>query len=100
MLFPGDRTEMSDATAGVVDEEVTRLVNEAHDQARSILEQRGDLMARLSKLLMAQEVIEGEALLEYVEGRRRIPDPAEAPDRAATQELQPSGPAIIPAPGE
>jgi cell division protease FtsH len=100
MLFPSDRTEMSDATAGVVDEEVTRLVNEAHDRAREILEQRGDLMARLSKLLMAQEVIEGEALLEYVEGRRRIPDPAETPEHAETQELQPSGPAIIPSPGE
>jgi hypothetical protein len=84
----------------VVDEEVTRLVNEAHDRARDILEQRADLMGRLSRLLMAQEVIEGEALLEYVQGRRKIPDPSEAPERAETQELQPSGPSIIPAPGE
>ena len=49
------------------------LVEEAHDRARTILQARGDALLRLSRLLMAREVMEGEELKAYVEGTREIP---------------------------
>ena len=69
MLFPGERREMSDETAKLVDEEVARIVNEAHDRARTILDERKDLLDRLARLLMEREVLEGKELRERVEGR-------------------------------
>jgi cell division protease FtsH len=101
VLFPGERTEMSDATARVVDEEVTRLVNEAHNRAQQVLAERQELMGRLSRLLMAREVIEGENLRTYVAGTAPIPDPSDVPPEGVpTQELTPSGPEIISSPDQ
>src|SRR5437773_4177546 len=40
MLFPGERPEMSDALASMVDDEVKRLVNEAHARAQEVLNER------------------------------------------------------------
>ena len=77
-MFPGERTEMSASTAQLVDQEITRLVNDAHERARMILISQRDMMERLSDLLMITEVIEGAALSEYVSGSRPIPGPEEA----------------------
>src|SRR5438477_6552123 len=44
MMFPGDRPEVSDETSRIVDEEVTRLVNEARATATVILEKDRDLL--------------------------------------------------------
>src|SRR5438309_3056895 len=78
MLFPGEGPQLSAGTATVVDEEVSRMVNEAHDRASEILRERRDLLERLSKLLMVQEVIEGKDLHDYVENNVPIPTPEEA----------------------
>jgi cell division protease FtsH len=97
VMFPGERVEVSEATWRIVDEEVSALVNEAHDRARTILTEKRDLMERLSKLLMAREVIEGAELRDYVDGAKPIPDPDQEPDVARTQELQ-TGPQITASP--
>ena len=92
---------MSETTANVVDEEVSRMMNEAHDRARGILEEHRELLDKLSKVLMTQEVIDGEDLLDYVEGRRAIPTIEEAEaarDQAATEQLP--GPVIVASPTE
>ncbi|MGQ0669230.1 MAG: ATP-dependent zinc metalloprotease FtsH [Actinomycetota bacterium] len=94
VLFPGERQEMSDAMAQIVDEEVTRLVNEAHDRAREALVAQRDVLDRLSELLMIQEVIEGKDLSEYVEGTKPIPTPEEARELATAGNGQTSGPAV------
>ncbi len=96
MLFPGESPSMSGSLAAVVDEEVARLVNEAHERARTILEERHELLDKLSALLRKTEVIEGEELKDYVDGRRPIPTPGELADAAPTQEL--SGPQITASP--
>jgi cell division protease FtsH len=101
-LFPGEGSQLSTETAKLVDEEVARLVNEAHQRARKILEDDRDLLDRLSKVLMSREVIEGKHLHEYVEGSREIPTPEALEQEAAqkasedgqTKEI-PSGPDII-----
>jgi cell division protease FtsH len=75
VLFPGERPEMSEATAELVDQEIARLVGEAHERATRILREKRELLERLSRLLMAREVIEGKDLRDYVEGRAEIPEP-------------------------
>ena len=73
-LFPSDRPDMSEDTARMVDAEVTRIVNEAHDQARGILDKRRDLLDDLARLLMVREVMEGKDLKAYAAGEEPVPD--------------------------
>ena len=75
LLFPGERPEISDATAEAIDQEVARLVNQAHDRAQGVLEDRRGQLDKLSALLMAREVIDGRDLHNYIDGRAPIPDP-------------------------
>jgi cell division protease FtsH len=77
-FFGGQAAKMSGHTAEVVDEEVSRLVNEAHERATEILKGKRDLLDKLSQLLIATEVIEGDDLRAYVLGTAPIPDPATA----------------------
>ncbi|MDO9186746.1 MAG: ATP-dependent zinc metalloprotease FtsH [Bacteroidia bacterium] len=56
----------SEATAQLIDEEVRKLVEQAHESARSILEKNRDKLDALAKLLLEKEVVykkEIEALL-------------------------------------
>ncbi|MEX0991582.1 MAG: ATP-dependent zinc metalloprotease FtsH [Actinomycetota bacterium] len=96
-LFPGQGKEMSEATAEVVDQEVARLVNDAHERARSALLQRRDLMERLSELLMVNEVIEGRELVEYVQGVRPVPTREEAIAAIKDNGKPPLAPDLAPA---
>jgi cell division protease FtsH len=73
MMFPGERPEMSDDTARTIDEEVTRMINEAHDTAREILTKDRELLDRLSQVLMAREVMDGRELMAFVTGEKPIP---------------------------
>jgi len=97
LLFPGEGPRMSGRLADRVDAEISRLVTEAHRQATEILEARRDLLDRLSKLLMATEVIEGKDLMDYVEGTVPIPEPEPRPDGGDTHV---TGPAITVMPSE
>jgi cell division protease FtsH len=72
-LFGGDRPEISEETARVIDEEVARLINEAHDRAKSILERERDMLRKLSDVLIEREVIEGAELTRFVNGEEPIP---------------------------
>ncbi|HMC37369.1 MAG TPA: ATP-dependent zinc metalloprotease FtsH [Actinomycetota bacterium] len=100
-FFPGERPEMSDETARVVDAEVARLVNQAHDRAKDILERDVDLLHRLSDVLVEREAIDGKELLRFVEGKQPIPTKEELlletkTRREEEQAAQPSsGPDLI-----
>jgi cell division protease FtsH len=67
-------SKVSAATAQVIDEEVTRLLNEAHDQAQRILREHRDLLNKLSALLLVVETIDGDDLEAYAAGTKPIPD--------------------------
>jgi cell division protease FtsH len=67
-------SKISGATAKTIDEEVTRLLNEAHDQAERILEEHRDLLDKLSGLLLVVETIDGDDLETYAAGTKPIPD--------------------------
>ena len=77
-FFGGQAAKMSGHTAEVVDQEVSRLVNEAHDRATSILRGRRELLGSLAQLLITTEVIEGNDLRGYADGSIPIPDPGTA----------------------
>jgi len=83
LLFPGAAPEMSDALSQVVDEEVSRLVNEAHDRARKVLLEHREFLDRMSDLLMATEVVDGKDLRAYFDGTKSIPTSEELEKIAA-----------------
>jgi cell division protease FtsH len=74
--MPGAMPKVSAHTAELIDKEVRRLLDEAHVRAERILEANRDLLNRLSALLIATEVIDGDELKAYAEGTKEIPDPA------------------------
>ena len=52
----------SEATARVIDEEVGRLIREAHDRVTQTLTQQRDSLEALARLLLEKEVVERSAL--------------------------------------
>jgi len=82
-------SKVSEQTAETIDEEVRRLLEEAHDHARRVLTERRALLDELSALLVVTEVVEGDDLKAYVDGTKPIPDP---------KQLRPNGRATTPQP--
>ena len=74
--MPGAVPKVSAHTAELIDKEVRRLLDEAHNRAEQILTEKRHLLDRLSALLIATEVIDGDELKAYVDGTKEIPDPA------------------------
>jgi cell division protease FtsH len=95
-FFGGPSSKMSGATAQIIDEEVSRLLAEAHAKAEVILKERRDLLDRLSALLLVTETIDGDDLKAYANGTKPIPDPQvvarHAEDAAAAAVAQPAMP--------
>jgi cell division protease FtsH len=88
-MFTGPK--ISGGTAEKIDQEVLRLLNEAHDRAERILIDRRQLLDDLSALLLVTETIAGDELEAYATGTKPIPDPEEvkrmAGERAAAAAL-------------
>ena len=74
MLYPGAAQELSNDLASVVDEEVSRLVTEAHGRATEVLTQYRRFLEQLSRILIVTEVIDGPDLHAYFDGTKPIPD--------------------------
>jgi cell division protease FtsH len=71
MPLGGERGNYAEDTAREIDTEVRRIVNAAHQRARTILTEHRDTLDRVARRLLEKEVIEGEELREIVAG----PDP-------------------------
>ncbi len=66
-LAMGARTrEYSEQTAESIDEEVSRIIEEAYQNARSILKDQKKNLARLAGILLEKESIEGDELKDFV----------------------------------
>jgi cell division protease FtsH len=87
VLFPGGRPEVSEETARIIDEEVTRILKEEFDRARDIIREHKDLLAGLSKLLMVRETLEGEELKAFVDGSKPIPNLEEERQRLSAERV-------------
>ena len=73
-LYPGAGSELSDSLASLIDEETTRLVNEAHDRATRVLSEHRPFLEKMSEILMVTEVIDGPDLHAYFDGTKPIPN--------------------------
>ncbi len=100
--------DYSDEIAREIDDEIRRMVEEAHQAARGILEQHREKLDTTSDILLRRETIEREQFIELLEGRaesevfgpddRALPAPPppapEAPERRPERAPQP-----LPRPG-
>jgi len=59
--------EYSEQTARSIDEEVARIIEEAHQKARNILNELRGNLERLAKILLEKESVEGEELREFAD---------------------------------
>jgi cell division protease FtsH len=98
MVFLGreisEQRNYSEKVAEEIDEEVRRIVDEAHQRATSILQEHRAKLDRLAKRLIEEETLEGEAL-EALLGEPAQEAPAPVPESPP----QPEGEAE-PAPAE
>ncbi|MDR5893556.1 ATP-dependent zinc metalloprotease FtsH [Halomonas mongoliensis] len=60
--------EHSEASAGLLDDEIRRLLTELEVRGRRLLEQHRGELDRLAEALAAQETLEGEEIREVLEG--------------------------------
>jgi cell division protease FtsH len=99
LLFPGAGPEMSDELQAAVDEEVTRLISEAHDHASSVLNEHRAFLERMADLLQVVEVIDGPDLRAMFDGEKPVPEPSEIDALRANgsraREHEASGPDVI-----
>jgi cell division protease FtsH len=100
--------DYSDEIAREIDDEIRRMVEEAHQSARSILEQHRERLDVTSDILLRRETIEREQFVELLEGKtedevfgrddRALPAPPpptpEAPERKPERARSP-----LPRPG-
>jgi cell division protease FtsH len=85
LFYPGAAPDLSDDLASLVDEEVARLVNEAHDRATDVLTRHRTLLEQLSQILIVTEVIDGPDLQGYFDGSKPIPSGEELRAQTRTQ---------------
>jgi cell division protease FtsH len=100
--------DYSDEIAREIDDEIRRMVEEAHQSARTILEQHRERLDLTSDILLRRETIEREQFVELLEGKtedevfgrddRALPAPPpptpEAPERKPERARSP-----LPRPG-
>ena len=65
----GHRRSVSEHTARQVDTEVKRILDEAHERARQILEGEQDLMERLAEALLERETLDAGEIQLLADGK-------------------------------
>ena len=91
--------DFSDATAQRIDEEIHRVVRQAYDRARRVLEEHIDILHRLAALLLEKETILGPELDQLIyELRPGIELPSKKIDEEGERPPEEPAPAEGPAP--
>ncbi len=106
------RREVSDHTAQQVDEEVKRILDDAHSRARTIIEANRDLLEALALALLERETLdsseidllcEGKALppvtSDFESDQESVPLPGAAPQPASVPQPGLGGADPLPSPG-
>lgn len=65
----GNQQDYSDETARLIDKEVARIMQEAHDEAYRILSSHPEQMKLMKDVLMERETVEGEACHMLLDGK-------------------------------
>lgn len=69
----------SDATASVIDQEIKRIVDEAHERAVQILKDNKEMLIRVGEVLIERETIDGAELDALMRGETLPDKPSEPP---------------------
>ena len=95
------RREVSDFTARQVDEEVKRILDDAHGRARVIVEEHRELLADIANALLERETLDSSEIQLLVEGKELAPLTSEFDSEQGSLELPGSTakPAAQPHPG-
>jgi cell division protease FtsH len=94
----GHRREVSEHTARQVDQEVKRILDEAHDRAREVLEENQDLMETIASALLERETLGRDDIKLLASGEPLPPmeipgeEPAKLPDGEGVWSRLPGGP--------
>ena len=65
---------VSEATAGVIDEEIRRLIEEAETKARQILTDHGDDLEKIAQALLEYETLSGQEVHALLRGEDIVRD--------------------------
>jgi cell division protease FtsH len=94
--------DYSDEIAREIDDEIRRIVESAHQTAKSLLGERRDDLERVSKLLLERETIDAEQFVALLEGKpegevfkddeepSQPAEPAPEPERAQREGARPN----------
>ena len=95
------RREVSDYTAQQVDEEVKRILDEAHSRARGIVGENRELLADIANALLERETLDSSEIQLLVEGKALAPLTSDFDAEQRSLELPGSAakPAAKPHPG-
>jgi cell division protease FtsH len=80
----GQRREVSERTAQLVDDEVKRFLDEAHENARRILTENRDLLDRIALALLDRETLGREDIDLLVQGKALPPFSSSPPSTPAS----------------
>jgi cell division protease FtsH len=96
----GRTQDYSEDTATRIDQEVNRLLREAHDRARDILTEHRETLEKVAQRLLEIETIDGRDVVDLVRfGRVRTEEEREAADQAEkAAKTEKAAPAPAPAP--
>ncbi|HSR42091.1 MAG TPA: hypothetical protein VLL48_07970, partial [Longimicrobiales bacterium] len=78
------RREISEHTAQQVDQEVKRLLDEAHDRARDVLEEHSDLLESIADALLERETLDRDEVETLARGEP-LPPLEGVPERKALE---------------
>ncbi|HEY7388565.1 MAG TPA: ATP-dependent zinc metalloprotease FtsH [Bryobacteraceae bacterium] len=68
--------DYSEETAIRIDEQVKKLVQGGYDQAARILDERSDALVRIAEALLVREILDGNEVMQLVNGQPLPPLPA------------------------
>jgi len=85
--------DYSEDTAIRIDQEVRKIVGEAYDRARALIEEFSDALVRIAEGLLEREVLDGDEIRQLIEGKELPPMRAAVPptDRGQQQVVRPEG---------
>jgi len=92
----GQRREISERTAEMVDDEIKRLLDEAHARARSILTDNRPLLDHLADTLLERETIDREDLDKLMRGEALPPRTLPPSEPNAPAPVPPAKPSASP----
>jgi cell division protease FtsH len=97
-------SDYSDEIAREIDDEIRRIVEEAHERARAVLGERDEALQRISKILVERETIDRGQFLRLLDGEAEesvFPDPEATapPTTERRRQEKPGRSGLLPLPG-